>query len=666
MRLRVISIDASDDFPGNPYQPGVSRYFYTGWGGSFVENDIAPYSGYSPYLQLLQEAPWNTFTLEKFPTGGKHTAVMPCPPVAFTQVPNRGCQIAWCRVAERGNETALSPVYTYVVPSYPAGTTKADTISLSFSIGEFHPQGTLGYHVYYRESPDHQWQRVPAPQCLRTPNPADPDDKLKPDEWLFPWWQRQFVVSRLLPGSPVHDATQPAESRLSWLHRMLRGHPVKDYDVLLPYLKLRDDVTVSGGVTTVTPVYDPNYVNVFMGIPIITRVYVGDVVCPAGSIFDVTCPVVDEWGNGDTGTTEAPPNQKFHRRIRSTTSGGWLIRANVSQSGHTSWPTVGVNNSYSRWIGCTITSNGGDAMATSDYSGGQAFGNQLQEVILSAASIPGRVCCGLRIDSRSSTYWGGHTASEWKLKDCYGMGSIAFWFDGNQTANISADRLHANSYAHDSRGCVFYIGCSSPFNFNELYCDAYQYGNADFISAGNTKGTTIKTAGGLVNLDINRIWVDTGFKRFIESDRCMVQLRMRSGKLNVRGQRPALGLFVGTIGQPASWAPPNTPPYLVTWLIEDTSTQPDPGTEQPRVISSSFREMNLLTERTPLVKAILQEPGEAVALARLRRFAGPTAQLHQREVPGYKIPSAGGILTTNSLSTGQPVPRDTGVVIVAP
>ena len=105
-RLRVISIDASDDFPGNPYQPGVSRYFYTGWGGSFVENDIAPYSGYSPYLQLLQEAPWNTFTLEKFPTGGKHTAVMPCPPVAFTQVPNRGCQIAWCRVAERGNETA--------------------------------------------------------------------------------------------------------------------------------------------------------------------------------------------------------------------------------------------------------------------------------------------------------------------------------------------------------------------------------------------------------------------------------------------------------------------------------------------------------------------------------------------------------------------------------
>lgn len=651
-RVRCISIIPADDFAGNPYQAGTEWYYYTGWGGSFVENDIAPYSGHSPYLQQLQSV--NVYTLNKFPSGGKHTTVAPAPPVLLTQVPNCNAQIAWCRVTETG-ETALSAPYEYVVPTYPAGTTKAETISLNFSIGEFHPQGTLGYHVYYRAGGVGRWRRVPAPHCLGIPATAD--------DWLFPRWQRQFSVSRIIGNAPGHNPPAEAKSRLSWVHRMLRGDPVKDYDVLLPYLKLRDDVKVVDGVTTVTPIYDPNYVAVVLGVPIITRVYVGDVICPAGSVFEVTCPVVDEWGNGDSGTTGAPPDQKFHRRIRSMTSGGWIIRAATSQGGHTSWPTVEVNNQYSRWIGCTITSNGGDAMATSDYSGGQAFGNQLIECILSAAAIPGRVTCGLRIDSRSSFYAGGHTASEWKIRDCGIIGSIAMYFDGNQTANISADRLHANSYAHDPRGCVMYIGCPSPFNFNEVYCDAFNYGNSDFISANNARGTIIKTAGNVVRLEVNRIWVDTGFTRFVDSDRCMVQLRLRSGKLNVRGQRPALALFVGTIGQPPSWAPPNSPGEVVTWLIEDTGTQPDPGTEHPRVISSTYRLFNPLTERTPLTKLILQEPGETVATSRLQRFAGSSAQLHPREMPGYKIPSAGGILTINSLTTGLPVARDNGKVI---
>jgi len=632
-KVEFIDVNPADDFEYNPWKSGTTVYMYTGWGGSYYPNDVNHVSGHYPTLQLLSQDAWAGFTLDKFKQGGKHTQVAPAPPVVASNLCNIPFEIAYCRVTETG-ETALSTSHQFNPPAMPDGWTQAKVVTLEYAIGEFHPQGTLGYHVYLRYQGG-DWQRLPAPQCTGAPTQAD--------DWLFPVWQRAFRITHTVPSAPAHQpAAHGAKSRLSWLHRMLRGDAVKDADVITEYVRGPDKVTKVNGQVEIRPTYDEKYVSVDpdTGAPTgVKQVYVGDVLVKPGQRVVAYCPVIDEWGNGDSGTTGGEGYQKFHRRIRASEFGGWTLQQATSQSGHRSWPTLLINNSYSRWYGCKVIANGGDAIAFSDYSGGQCFGNQFHECRFEAASVPGRVTCGIHIDA--ACQFNAHTASELLFRDCMANGSVGAWLAGNQTANLRFDRFFVGSSCSDSRGSAFFIESPSPLRFaGGLYVDAYLSSQPQDLNRGVIFRIGISQA----TLQISDIWVDAGFIRFIECnavDGC--QLNLVGGKLNVRGTKPVLGAFIGTQRNKS------------TWYMEGVQLQPDPGTSWPYVINNSYRMFEPLVERTLLTKLILREYSEEGYAARLKDFSGQGAQLQAREQTGYKVPSGGGIIYVDSMTTGAKV-----------
>ena len=214
---------------------------------------------------------------------------------------------------------------------------------------------------------------------------------------------------------------------------------------------------------------------------------------------------------------------------------------------------------------------------------------------------------------------------------------------GNQAANIRFDRLHANSNCPDPRGSVFYINNPNPIRFlNGLYCDAYI--TSQMLLTGQ-RGVTFRCSGYHADLQIEDIWVDTGFVRFIEANGIACQLDLTGGKLNTRGTKPVLGLFTGVT------------PVKSTWAITKVQTQPDPGTQPCRIINLNYRTVEPLLERTGLADLVLREPGDATALTMLRKFA-PNGQLSPKPELGYRVPVADGFKVINSLTNGTAVSRE--------
>lgn len=588
-KFKVAELNPDDDFPYNPYTEGSEHYLYTGWGGSYPQNEIAPYSSHSPMLEMLTQDAYRMYTLSKFPHGGRNVWVAPAPVVMAASIPVKPMEFAWCRVAETG-ETALSPAVAVPVPDYSIDVTPAKSCWLEFRLPEFHPQGTVGYHLYCREVDSATWQRVPSPECYGTPTTAD--------DWLFPWWLRQIRVTRIQKDAPTHSPAANPQSNLTSLH-----------------LRLRDETS--------------------------------DVIVQPGEVFYVTCPVIDEWGKNGGGTTDGGPH-KFGRKIRAADWGKWQIVQQPSQGGHTSWPVVGMFNSYSRWHGCKIQAFGGDALATSDYSGGQCFGNQFHECEFRAQSYPNKVTCGIRIDGCSTVNWGGyggHTASELLFRDCEFSGSIPLWIAGNQTANVRFERLHGAAYGYDTRSSFAYIENPNQIKFTGgVYADAYLINQQQT----NGRGVIFRFAVYHGTIQIDDIWIDQAFVRFIEVNGVSVQLKMTGGKLNVRGSKPLLGLFVNQH-------------YKSTWLIQDVQTQHDPGTVGPYVVNFDYREVELLLERTGLLSAILREPTEAEANVMLSKLWGAGSTIQPRGKVGYKVPIGGTYSVFNSLSSGQVVSTESVV-----
>lgn len=633
-QVEIVSIER--DFPHNPYKPGYKGYFYTEWAGTYKENTLSPVSSHNPYLQYIAEDQWRYYTLDKFPTGGTWTTVSPPPIVVASNVPNETFQVAYCRVTETG-ETALSPPYIFVHDvGLPVGSQHADSCFLTAYLSEYHPQGTLGLHFYRRKqltpripytetTPEIEatwgpWQRLPDMECYGTPS--------TPDHWLWPIWKRACLIRNYVEDAPVHSPAVNPQSRLTKLHRLLRGDPVKDKDVQLEYFRLPDKIVprtteiafgipIPNGQVDVVAQYDPEHVAVVNGEPTLIRALRGNVIVKPGERFVVYCPVIDEWGNGDSGTTGAPPDQKFHRRIRSSDFGEWFIDQAPSQSGHKSWPVMLIHNSHSRWSGVKVSAAGGDALVYSDYSGGQAFGNQFRECTFNAPMSPGgRVTVGIRIDHACSN---NHHPSEQLFSDCYANGGIGATLGGNQAANLRFGRMHINSYATDSRGSVFYLENPNPISMEDgIFCDAFNNGGRGVIFRVAVYGASLRA---------KDLWCDTGFVRFLESNGLATQLQLTGGKLNVRGTKPVLALFSG-VNQGKS-----------TLLLDGVQTQYDGGTEPARIINHNWRTAEvLLPTRSGLDSVVLKEPSEETATAMLRRFsANPNATLSPREEPGYRV-----------------------------
>ena len=632
-KLEIVSINPADDFPYNPYTSGKSFYLYTNWGGSYLQNDVLPVSGQHPYLQQLTEDAWRYYSLDKFATSSRHTTVYGPPIVVPASIPCEVYQLAYCRVTETG-ETALSPPYTFDLDATPVGTVPAESSWLRCFLYEYHPQGTLGLHFYRRkktgESTWGPWERLPDAECYGTPS--------TPDDWLWPIWKRNVLLIRYVEGAPTHSAAVNPQSRLSKIHRLLRADPVKDQDLLFDYFRGPDEIvpvtTAGDNITSfkLRRTYDADHINVDAdGMPVsMKKQFVGDVVLEVSEQFDVYCPVIDEWGNSDSGTTGGVGQQKFFRAIRSANFGSWSINQKTSQSGHKSWPTLLIHNSYSRWQGVKVLADGGDALAYSDYSGGQAFGNQFKECRFEAPMGDGdRVTCGVRISGESAP---SHHPSEQLFTDCYTNGCIGLMLSGIQSANVRFDRLHNGSYAKDARGSSFHIENPNPLKFlNGCFADSY---------INNARGVIFRVVSFGATLQINDIWVDQGFVHFLESNNAPTQLTLTGGKINIRGVRPVFGLLLGAQA------------YKSTWAISDLQTQFDPSTEAPRLISCGYRVAEPLLERTGLSSLIIKEPSQPTALFMMLRFFN-YAQLQAKEETGYKRTT----LVPTSLTRQRSVPE---------
>lgn len=209
-RVKVVS---ATQFEYTPYTPGSEHYFYCGWGGQYPQNQIAPYSFTLPRMQLLGQDARMIYRLNMFATGGRNTTVASAPVCYGTNVPLAAMEVAYSRVTEWG-ETQLSPSYAFTVPAPNDGWVQADTCDLGFGMQEQHPQGTLGYHLYFKLTGG-VWQRVPAPHCYGEPSTAD--------DWLWQWHDRQPNLRRVVANAPTHQPVNMPKSRLSSLQLALRN-----------------------------------------------------------------------------------------------------------------------------------------------------------------------------------------------------------------------------------------------------------------------------------------------------------------------------------------------------------------------------------------------------------------------------------------------------------
>jgi len=487
---------------------------------------ISPYSGDSATIQPLIVL-WS-LDVKGLRFGGRNTAVAPPPVVSPDAFPCANFDVCWCRVTESG-ETALSPPTSLTAPNFG---TPVDVMRVLLGMAEQHPQGTLGYHVYVRFQPTDPWQRVPAPHCLGDPKIAD--------DWLFQWHDEQPMLSHLASTVVQPNPVATPSSRLNDLQMQLMNAN-------------------------------------------------GSIIVPAGSTYYCYCPVIDEYGGG---------NSKSGRRIAAADNGHWYLVQQMSLSGETYWPMIVVQNQASLWEGVQVQGvHGASAgLAYSDFSGGQGFSNQFNNCSFSCVATPVGRTAGMVIWDKCSTSSGGHTASEQRYTNCSFFGDIGIWLEGNQTADIQFDRCWAfGSATNDRRSSAVYVNTGNIVTWsNGFYVDS-------------VSGVIFRTISDM-NIDVTGIWCDQGFKHFVDaSSDSRVQVALYKGKLNCWGTAPNLARIMesqlthkmqfhgtNTQGQPAGNILVVSPQYnCVDLRFDDTPLSEQVALYEPTLAQSKTQWLTL-------------------------------------------------------------------------
>lgn len=442
-KVKCISVDQ----PGGAFQVGAEISHSSNLQPLFT---IAPYTGDGPFLQRLCNN-WNNYRpLESLKTGGRNTFEATPPPAYPSSFPNAKVEVAICYVTETG-ETALSK--SIKVPA-EGGT---DVRVLSLGMMDYQPpQGTLGYHVYYRLDDTEGWKRVPAPHCHGTPATAD--------DWLFQWYDSQPVMSRIVDNAPTHQPVANPQSRLNAIQLALKNET-------------------------------------------------GDVVVQPGATYDCYCPVVDEYGPGSNkggrviGTYES---RRWSLVQQQSQSGHTYWPIVVVANQYSTWQGVRIKGERGASAALTYFSG---------LSGGQGFGNTFDACEFRTQQNPAGVTFGMYISDRCSRWPGDHTASEQLYEDCTFSGEVAIGLEGNQTANMQYARTYALCYG-TRRGCVVWSGIPSQVDFTGgLFADCYtgsvfrtswmikanvdkiwiDQGFDHLVDAGPVNSVTMKFGGGKLN-----------------------------------------------------------------------------------------------------------------------------------------------------------------------
>jgi hypothetical protein len=488
-KIRFITINSD---PG-PFTTNVDYLFITNFNAGIGPLQYRGSNGFSvSWPRWMGMNLCNTgFSLSNMTYGGSNTTVAPAPYYRVCNVPQEAGTVQYCWVTHTG-ETALS-TSTAIVPQYP-GSGGVGVVENIYRANEFYvmgiklhtaypaPMGALGFHVYYNG------KRVPAPHCIGIAS--------TPDDWLWPLDQYKITLFNIDPNGPTHSAAAPAQSKLNALQvamKETRGSVVNDLGVDLP----------------------------------------------------LYCPMIDEWAM--YGTSDF----KFRRKIHNGGNGPWRVvqTKNVpgAPGGHAMyWPGLLVYNQYSTWEGASIEMPYGScAVAFSDYSGGQGFGNKFTECVFSADAkspqtdqprSPLWLSQGVRVIDECAA--AGHTASELFFRDCSYSAMVPISFEGNQTANVKFSRMHVYSPADDRRACAVWIASPNQYEFND----------GAFMECVNN---VIFNIAGPSPVFVRGIWVDGGCKSLVDFTNYQTgSLSIDTGKINFfvpnANTRPTLSRIVAT------------------------------------------------------------------------------------------------------------------------
>lgn len=363
--------------------------------------------------------------------------------------------------------------------------------------------------------------------------------------------------------------------------------------------------------------------------------YGGDIIIDEE--VELTSPLIDEWRSG--------AGETFYRRISKDNGGRWVPTFSTGPYAFPPFaPELLVYNSYSHWVGLKLDRPASPRnVVFSDWSGGQGFGVEFTNCEFQQ---------GLRVAEDSTATVGGHTASEVWFTNCKFAGKVPLWLAGQQTANIRFNRCFAQNFGTSNRSMpAIYISTPNTVSFKGgLFTDCP--GNVIF-------NVTV------VNLYIEDIWVDQGFKSLIDiASWGSANIKIVGGKLNAWsavGERPNLARSFN--------------PVEASDLVFNSVVLQFNNTLTLDVVNPLFNRMGLRFEDTLLARdTILREPTQLQTQTNGYLIYGyPPSAWPDVQMPGYNIivpsiSSSPGILSSSTVSiiipsqtivanslTGQPV-----------
>lgn len=178
--------------------------------------------------------------------------------------------------------------------------------------------------------------------------------------------------------------------------------------------------------------------------------------------YDLYCPFILPYDPTNFGRIIGNHNRICTFRHKESYIDGRPLQSDI--------PMLYIQNQKDKMYDAIFISNHAIAGCTfSDFSGGQAFGDTIQSCkffLYSEDSV------GFLVDECCSMWYGNHTVSETRIKDCWFIATIPVKVEGNQTAKIrftdmcSFSSTCITKYKGDT--AIFYIGSPNDFDFTNL------------------------------------------------------------------------------------------------------------------------------------------------------------------------------------------------------